>query len=70
MSAAISLNELLCSLVLNNQKRQVAPEFKSRLHQLTVDQLKNEENLIENAIKQQLSHFSEKQTRDKLDKYA
>jgi hypothetical protein len=40
------------------------------LHQLTVDQLKNEENVIENAIKQQLSHFSEKQTRDKLDKYA
>jgi hypothetical protein len=52
MSAAISLNELLSSLVQNNQKRQVAPEFKSRLHQLTVDQLKNEENVIENAIKQ------------------
>ena len=64
-----TLNELLCSLVQTNN-RSTAPEFKSRLHQLTVDQLKHEENIIENAIRQQLNHFSEKQTKDKLDNYA
>ena len=44
------MNDLLSSMAKGGHSIQA--DFKSRVHQLTIDQLKHEEQVIENAIKQ------------------
>ena len=53
---------------LSNQGA-ISTEFKQRLHMLSIDQIKHEEQIVDQAIGQAQANFSEGQMRDKKDRY-
>ena len=60
------MNEYLQTL---SHQGAISSEFKERLHMLSIDQIKHEEHIVDQAIGQAQANFSEGQMRDKKDRY-